>query len=203
MKLRMLSMGLALALAAVSCSDDNDDTPASGGAGGVGGSSTGGSGGLPAEFSLTSSAFSEGESIPQRHACTSGGGENISPPLAWTAGPAGTQSYAVIMRDRDFQNGFLHWVIWDIPAGEHALPENVEAGFEPSAPAGAKQAPFVDGTVAYFGPCSPNTVNTYEFTVHALPTATLAGLDATSTMQQAATAIEAASLASAALAGES
>jgi hypothetical protein len=94
-------------------------------------------------------------------------------------------------------------VIWDIPESVRSLPENVEQVFEPSMPAGAKQAPFSSSVIGYFGPCSPNSVNTYEFTVYALPSAPLPDLDAASTNQQAATAIEAAALASAKLSGES
>ena len=141
--------------------------------------------------------------IPQRHLCTSGGGQNISPALTWTAGPAGTQSYAVIMRDLDYMNGFLHWVIWDIPASALALPENVDHTYQPAAPAGAKQAPFNGSITGYYGPCSPSSVNTYEFTLYALPSGTLSGLTQQSTKEQAASAIVAAALAFAKLSGES
>jgi Raf kinase inhibitor-like YbhB/YbcL family protein len=133
----------------------------------------------------------------------SGGGENASPPLAWTAGPSGTQSYAIVMRDLDFANGFLHWVIWDIPASVLSLPENVEHAYQPSVPAGAKQAPFNANLVGYQGPCSPNSTNTYELTLYAIPTPTIAGLDEQSTKAEAEAAIEAAATASTTLSGES
>lgn len=175
-----------------------------GGASGSGGSATGGSAGAAA-FELTSSAYSEGGNIPAKYECSgsASGGTNVSPPLAWTAGPTGTQSYAIIMRDLDFSNGFLHWVMWDIPAATLALPEDVEQVFEPSVPAGAKQAPFTGNQIGYFGPCSPNSVNTYEITVYALPDATLPGLDENSSKTEAADAIVGAALGSAKLSGES
>jgi Raf kinase inhibitor-like YbhB/YbcL family protein len=181
------------------------------GTGGSGGSGTGGSGAVDggagqdgaSSFALTSGAFAQGATIPQRHLCTSGGGQNISPGLTWTAGPAGTQSYAVIMRDLDYMNGFLHWVIWDIPASQLALPENVDHTYQPAAPAGAKQAPFNGSITGYYGPCSPSSVNTYEFTLYALPNATLSGLTQQSSKEQAASAIVAAALASAKFSGES
>src|SRR5262245_28233171 len=44
---------------------------------------------MPANFSLTSTAFQNGGSIPKKYTCQ---GENISPPLAWGGVPAGTQS---------------------------------------------------------------------------------------------------------------
>lgn len=34
-------------------------------------------------------------------------------------------SYAIVMRDLDFNNGFEHWAIWDIPSGVLSLPEDV------------------------------------------------------------------------------
>jgi Raf kinase inhibitor-like YbhB/YbcL family protein len=203
MKRHAFVLGIAVVFFAASCSDDGDQAATGGGAGVGGGSGNAGQDGEGGPFSLTSSAFAEGELIPQQYACTTGGGNNISPPLAWTAGPPATQSYAVVLRDLDYQSGFLHWVIWDIPASVRALPENVGEGFEPAVPAGAKQAPFLTGAVGYYGPCSPNSVNTYEFTVYALPSATLSGLDASSTIQQAATAIESSAFASAKLSGES
>jgi hypothetical protein len=154
-------------------------------------------------FSLTSSAFTEGATIPEQYECTSGGGQNISPPLTWTQGPAGTRSYAIVMRDLDFMSGFIHWVIWDIPAATTMLPEAVEQVYMPSVPAGAKQAPFNGSTIGYFGPCSPNSTNTYEFTVYAIGVATIPGLDDQSTKQEAEAAIVGAAIASATLSGES
>jgi Raf kinase inhibitor-like YbhB/YbcL family protein len=218
----------SLLLGSVACGDDTSSSGSGGGGGssatttstGDGGSGTttstatttttssaggggeGGEGGMAA-FALTSPAFGEGETIPTANVCTSGGGSNLSPVLSWTAGPSGTQSYAVVMRDLDFQSGFLHWVIWDIPASTMTLPEGIENVYQPSAPAGSKQAPFNQSLVGYLGPCSPNSVNTYQFTVYAIGSATLSGLSQSSSKQEAAAAIEAAAIASASLSGES
>jgi Raf kinase inhibitor-like YbhB/YbcL family protein len=173
------------------------------GSGGSAGSATGGSAGAAA-FELTSSAYSEGGDIPTKYECGSAtGGTNVSPPLAWTAGPSGTQSYAIVMRDLDFNNGFLHWVMWDIPAATLSLPEDVDQVYEPAVPAGAKQAPFNGNQIGYYGPCSPSSVNTYEITVYALPSATMPGLDENSSKTEATDAIVDAALGSAKLSGES
>lgn len=43
----------------------------------------------PSKMQLTSSAFRAGGAIPARH---TGEGEDVSPPLAWSDVPAGTQS---------------------------------------------------------------------------------------------------------------
>lgn len=164
-------------------------------------------------FTLTSSAFAEGDTIPLQYECgppftETGPGENLTPPLAWTPGPAGTQSYAVILHDRDFrpagfEDGLIHWAIYDIPGDVTALPEGIPDGAEVADPAGAKQAEMQGtGFFGYFGPCSPNSVNTYELTVFALPAASLA-LDGDDSEIHVDEVVEASALAQASLAGES
>ena len=177
--------------------------PTSGGQGGAGGTGgTGGTGGSNVPFAVTSTAFTEGAALPPEHQCAPiAGGQNVSPPLSWTAGPAGTQSYALVMKDVDIN--FNHWVIWDIPASALGLPSGVENTFLPANVSGAKQAALNANLVGYFGPCSPTTVNTYEFRVYAMPVANMAGLTQQSTMAEAVQAIEGQALASAAIAGES
>ncbi|MFC6879013.1 MULTISPECIES: YbhB/YbcL family Raf kinase inhibitor-like protein [Actinomadura] len=161
-----------------------------------------------AAFTLTSSAFTEGGTIPKVHECTSGGNDprqkNESPPLAWAGAPAAAKSYAIVMRDLDNAN-LIHWVIYDIPPAATSLPQNVEHAYMPSVPAGARQV-YYRGSASlygYQGPCSPRTVNTYEFTVHALNKAKLTELNNSSSTQTAARAIANASVASTKLSGES
>ncbi len=187
---------------AVTGTGGSGSTTTAGSGGGTTTTATTGTGGMAA-FALTSTAYAEGETIPQKYECTSGGGQSVSPPLAWTEGPAGTLSYAIVMRDLDYQNGFLHWVMWDIPAASMSLPEGVEQVYAPSTPAGSHQAPFNPGTIGYYGPCSPNSVNTYEITVYALDVATVPGLTSQSTKTEAEAAILDAAIASTTLSGES
>ncbi|WP_067468407.1 YbhB/YbcL family Raf kinase inhibitor-like protein [Actinomadura macra] len=165
-------------------------------------------GGTHAAFTVTSTAFTEGGTIPKVHECTSGGNDprqkNESPPLAWTGAPAAAQSYALIMRDLDNRN-LLHWIIYDIPVTATALPQNVEHVYQPPVPKGSRQI-YYRGSASLFGyqgPCSPSTVNTYEFVIHALNKATLADLDDKSSIQTAAKTITDASIGSARLTGES
>jgi hypothetical protein len=107
------------------------------------------------------------------------------------------------MRDVD-AGGFVHWVLYDIPASVRDVAENVPEGYEPAFPAGARQAELqMSGYYGYLGPCSPGRVNTYQITLHALDTAALPGVDATTTENALAAAVEAASIASASLSGES
>ncbi len=160
-------------------------------------------------FTLSSTAFANGGVMPKVHECTSGGGQdpakrNESPPLAWSGAPAAAKSYAIVMRDLDNAN-LIHWVIYDIPVTSTSLPQNVEHAYRPSVPAGARQI-YYRGSASlygYQGPCSPSTVNTYEFVVHALDRASLTSLTSSSSTQTAARAITAASLGTARISGES
>ena len=177
-------------------------TPATqGGAGGSGGNSggsagTGGSGGgTPGPFALKSTAFKEGEQVPLKYKCAEVNpkGENISPPLSWGPGPAGTKSYAIVMMHVPNPE---HWTIWDIPASVTSLPENIEHAAMPPVPAGSKQSAVdLDGFKGsgYLGPCpqAVNSVQNYRFTLYALDVETVPGLSATSNPTQAATAVKA------------
>lgn len=164
---------------------------AAGGSAGAGGSG----GGTPAPFALTSTAFKEGEQVPLKYKCAEVNpkGENISPPLSWGPGPAGTKSYAIVMAHVPNPE---HWTIWDIPANVTSLPENVEHAAMPPVPAGSKQS-LVDldnfqGS-GYLGPCpqAVNSVQSYKFTLYALDVETVPGLSATSNPTQAASAVKA------------
>jgi hypothetical protein len=166
---------------------------ATGGMAGAGGA-TGGFGGAAA-FALTSSAFVEGGAIPAPHSCN---GANVSPPLTWTAGPAGTMSYAIVFRDLD--NNLGHAAIFDIPASTLSLPENVEKVAMPANVPGAIQCEsYVNNLFGYAGPC-PGSQHTYEFTLYAIDSASL-GLTANVSVNQVDTAARAAMLASTTLSG--
>jgi Raf kinase inhibitor-like YbhB/YbcL family protein len=148
-------------------------------------------------LALTSSVFAEGQVIAPMYRCMH---ENVSPPLAWTPGPKGTQSYAMIL---SHATTALHWVLWDIAAATTSLPMGVERQPMPAAPAGSKQAkPNLDGATwfGYTGPC-PHSPSHYEFTIYALDVATLPGVTPQSTTKQVETAILAHKLASAVLSG--
>tara|TARA_R110002096_G_scaffold77896_3_gene183184 strand:- start:11673 stop:12311 length:639 start_codon:yes stop_codon:yes gene_type:complete len=142
-----------------------------------------------AAFSLTSTAFADGAVIPTVHTCA---GADTSPPFAWTNPPAGTQSLAIVFVDLSFNN-FNHGVVWDIPTSVNALPANLSKVFEPSEVPGTKQSLSWRDEPGYAGPCPPAD-HTYEFKLHALDVATLPGVDATTTENQAKAAVEAASL---------
>lgn len=102
-------------------------------------------------MNVTSKVISPGAEFPKRNTCQ---GEDISPDLAWTGAPAGTQSFALILDDPDAPGGtFTHWLLWDIPAASHELPQNLPRA--PQLPEGARQGRNDFGKVGYNGPCPP------------------------------------------------
>jgi hypothetical protein len=110
---------------------------------------------------LTSDAFVNGQSIPAKYSCV---GKNISPALAWNEAPAGTQSLALIVDDPDAPGGtWVHWVLFNIPADRHSLPENADTG----AMSVGKNS---WGDLGYGGPCPPSGTHRYFFKLYALDT---------------------------------
>src|SRR3989338_7104095 len=74
-------------------------------------------------FEISSPAFANGEAIPSDFSCD---GRDIPPALMWTEPPAGTQSFALVMDDPDAPIGtWVHWVLYDLPAGARELAANV------------------------------------------------------------------------------
>jgi len=117
------------------------------------------------ELSVQSTGFSEGEMIPVKYTCD---GEDVSPPLQWSAGPDGTRSYAVIADDPDAPVGtWVHWVIYDIPPDTRTLAEAV-AGSEKVE--GCLQGKNDFKRFGYGGPCPPGGTHRYYFRVYALDT---------------------------------
>jgi Raf kinase inhibitor-like YbhB/YbcL family protein len=167
---------------------------ATGGRLGAGGAGIGGRGAL----TLTSTMLTNAGTFLPPHTCA---GANQSLPLAWTAGPAGTQSYAIVLLDTD--NTRYHWAIWNIAPTVTALPEGLPAGASITTPVSAMQAMTGAGTPSYQGPCPNGTVHTYVFTAYALDVATLPGIATGSMAQVVSAAIQGHVLASGTLSGTS
>lgn len=137
-------------------------------------------------LTVTSATFTAGSTLPATTIFNSFGctGGDQSPDLTWTAGPAGTVSYAVTIFDPDAPTnvGFWHWLVYNIPAATTSLPANIPPTGTAAAgggtlPAGALQAMDDYGIQGYGGPCPPAGGGThhYVFTVTAL-SATITGL---------------------------
>lgn len=98
-------------------------------------------------------------------------GENWSPSLSWTPGPAGTKSYVVLVEDTGVKRPepIVHWLIYDIPAGTTLLPERLGPQAKLISPMGAMQGKNVAQKIGYIGPKPPaGETHPYHFEVFAL-----------------------------------
>jgi Raf kinase inhibitor-like YbhB/YbcL family protein len=110
--------------------------------------------------------FTSGDALPERF---SQNGENISPPITWNRGPAGTMSYVVLVEDNSVNRPepIVHWIVYDIPGTVTRLPMGVPAGERLEN--GAAQGKNIAGTSGYIGPKPPaGETHSYHFQVFAL-----------------------------------
>lgn len=111
----------------------------------------------------------DGGALPAALKCTRDGGDGVSPPVAWSQVPDGTQSLAVIMhhyprgavagRDAPSQ----YWLLWNIPADTLSIErDNPLSIGDEGSDKDARQT-------GYTAPCSPpGAVHEYTITVYAL-----------------------------------
>ena len=121
------------------------------------------------DLKVSVDAFKNGEMIPNKYAfCVPAAqghtapGANFSPPISWSRGPRGTESYAILLydtnspaeqRDKINKEGvtltaaisrrtFFHWVLVDIPRNIQSLKEGADSDArvvhgKPATPAAA------------------------------------------------------------------
>lgn len=117
---------------------------------------------------ITSTSFHHNGDIPVRHTCD---GQNISPPLSWTGVPAGTKSLALIIDDPDAPDPaapsmtWVHWVLYNIPAGTSSLLESVTGK---CIPPGSLKGMNDWQSTGYDGPCPPVGRHRYYHKLFAL-----------------------------------
>ncbi len=100
-------------------------------------------------------------------------GSGVNPELNWAGAPAGTMSYAITFIDTSIGDNMQmgrHWAMWDIPATVMKFPKGTKTLTGDFATA--------HQSGAFLTPCAimdkvPNMDDVYEFTVWAVPTATL------------------------------
>jgi Raf kinase inhibitor-like YbhB/YbcL family protein len=114
---------------------------------------------------VTSTAFKEGEAIPKQYTAD---GKDVSPPLQWSGAPEGARSFALICDDPDAptKTPWVHWVLYNLPADKHELPEAVST--KDSLASGAKQGKNDFKKPGYGGPSPPSGTHRYFFKVYAL-----------------------------------
>jgi hypothetical protein len=118
----------------------------------------------PRTMELKSTAFKNGENIPQIYTCD---GQNISPPLSWSGVPPGTKELALIVEDPDAPSGlFIHWVLHGLRPDTTAFPEKLP---KKETANGVRQGRNNFGKVGYDGPCPPKgPAHRYFFYLFAL-----------------------------------
>ncbi len=132
--------------------------------GGCGGESSPSSQQPEERFAMTSSAFPDGGTIPQKYTCD---GQKISPPIQWSGAPQGTRSFVLIMEDINAPGGvFTHWVVYDIPSNVVGFKEAVDVSRDPRMMEGKNEV----GGDGYYPPCPPqgDPPHTYVFRLYAL-----------------------------------
>ena len=83
-------------------------------------------GGTAMTLALVSTSFEANGEIPTRYTCE---GEDVSPPLAWSGVPEGSQSLVLIIDDPDAPDPrapkmtWVHWVLYNLPPDVEGLPE--------------------------------------------------------------------------------
>ena len=133
---------------------------------------------------ITSSAFSEGQGIPERYTCD---GPDVSPDLAWSGVPEGAASLALICDDPDAPMGtWVHWVLFNIPADADGL--SAEIPSDAALENGARHGTNDFRRLGYGGPCPPGGTHRYFFKLYALDT--LLELDSGITKAQLLEAME-------------
>lgn len=125
-------------------------------------------------FLLSSPTFNPMTTLAQPHVFNGFGcsGGNRSPALSWQHAPEGTKSFAITMYDPDAPtgSGWWHWVVYNIPASAHSLPEDAGNAEGKGLPEGAAQGRTDFGSIGYGGACPPtgSPAHRYVMTVHAL-----------------------------------
>ena len=117
---------------------------------------------------VTSSAFVSGGELSDRYTQN---GENMSPPIAWSKGPQGTQSYVLLAEDAGVNRPepVFHWVVYDIPSTMTGVSGNQPT--DATLGSGAMQGLNVRKASGFLGPKPPaGQTHPYHFEVFALDT---------------------------------
>ena len=121
-------------------------------------------------LSLSSPAFAAGGEIPELFTCE---GRDLSPALSWTGVPAEAKSLVLIVDDPDAPDPkapkmtWVHWVLYDLPAGTASLPEGVAPK---DLPKGTLEGTNDWKRTGYGGPCPPIGRHRYFHKLYALDT---------------------------------
>ncbi|SFP48044.1 YbhB/YbcL family Raf kinase inhibitor-like protein [Pseudomonas borbori] len=117
-------------------------------------------------MTLSSAAFPDWGAIPRRYTCE---GEDISPPLAWSGVPPGSESLVLIVDDPDAPDPaapkitWVHWLLYNLPPTTGELAEDLQ-----TLPPGTLQGRNDWRKTCYGGPCPPIGTHRYFHKLYAL-----------------------------------
>jgi len=119
-------------------------------------------------LTLTSPQIQDNCTLAVKNACADKqrtpncGGENVSPPLAWSGVPDGTKSFALLLFGPEGRApaGVSHMVLYGIPAEVQGFAEG-ELSQESPQFVGGKN---LMGTGLYFGPGTPPNTDWHHYT---------------------------------------
>lgn len=118
-----------------------------------------GAGTTPSDFTITSTAFTNGGTLPADYTCD---GAGINPPIAWSGIPDGTVELALMMTTQANDGLKWNWVLYNIPVTVTSLAEKTSG-------VGTAGSNSDGGALAYAPPCSQGPgPKTYTFTIYAL-----------------------------------
>ncbi len=121
-------------------------------------------------FSVSSTVFSNGGTLPTEYTCDATVGSGISPPLSWKGIPDSTKAFALLMTTPagpgDTETIKYNWVMYNIPASTTSLLADtgvVESGV------GTFGVTSDGSALAYAPPCSQGAgLREYTFTIYAV-----------------------------------
>jgi hypothetical protein len=117
-------------------------------------------------LTLSSAAFPDQGAIPSRYTCE---GQDISPPLAWSGVPPGSESLVLIVDDPDApdpaapKTTWVHWLLYNLPPATDELAEDLQ-----TLPPGTLQGRNDWRKTGYGGPCPPIGSHRYFHKLYAL-----------------------------------
>ena len=121
-------------------------------------------------WTFTSSAFEDGERLPDDYTCV---GVGVSPPINLGEVPEGTVELALICHDPDAprEGGWTHWVLYGLSPEVTELPEGIPPTETVDDPP-CRQGNNTMSAIGYQGACPPpGKPHRYQFTACALDTA--------------------------------
>ena len=123
----------------------------------------------PASMTVSVAQVQPGGPLPANYTLD---GRNISPAVSWTAGPAATRAYVLVMQDPDAPGpqARVHWLVYGLPAQTTLLARGLRNLAELTRPLGVDQGRNDHGSFGYSGPMSAvgETPHHYHFQVFAL-----------------------------------